>query len=85
MLMTRSMHLDHEPVHTERPEEMIVYYKIARHYKWALDQLFYKHNFNDMEISPDFFDYFEAAVALLESDKHALPFRFFPWTGVHAG
>ncbi|GMP93446.1 hypothetical protein CsSME_00043284 [Camellia sinensis var. sinensis] len=67
-----------------------------------------------MEISPDFFDYFEAAVALLESDKsimavsswndngqkqfvqdpckfiwclyrHALPFRFFPWTGVDAG
>ncbi|KAL7181284.1 hypothetical protein ACSBR1_040207 [Camellia fascicularis] len=76
MLMTRSMHLDHEPVHTERPKEMIVYYKIARHYKWALDQLFYKHNFSrviiledNMEISPDFFDYFEAAVALLESDK----------------
>ncbi|GMP93468.1 hypothetical protein CsSME_00043284 [Camellia sinensis var. sinensis] len=74
--LTYMQHLDHEPVHTERPEEMIVYYKIARHYKWALDQLFYKHNFSrviiledDMEISPDFFDYFEAAVALLESDK----------------
>ncbi|CAL5399948.1 unnamed protein product [Camellia sinensis] len=72
--LTYMQHLDHEPVHTERPEEMIVYYKIARHYKWALDQLFYKHNFSrviiledDMEISPDFFDYFEAAVALLES------------------
>ncbi|KAL7257276.1 hypothetical protein ACSBR1_003558 [Camellia fascicularis] len=67
---------DKEYVHTERPEEMIVYYKIARHYKWALDQLFYKHNFSrviiledDMEIFPYFFDYFEAAVALLESDK----------------
>ncbi|KAL7235948.1 hypothetical protein ACSBR1_019264 [Camellia fascicularis] len=74
--LTYMQHLDHEPVHTERPEEMIVYYKIARHYKWALDQLFYKHNFSrviiledDMEISPDFFDYFETAVALLESDK----------------
>ncbi|XP_028068181.1 alpha-1,3-mannosyl-glycoprotein 2-beta-N-acetylglucosaminyltransferase-like isoform X4 [Camellia sinensis] len=51
--LTYMQHLDHEPVHTERPEEMIVYYKIA----------------HDMEISPDFFDYFEAAVALLESDK----------------
>ncbi|XP_028120018.1 alpha-1,3-mannosyl-glycoprotein 2-beta-N-acetylglucosaminyltransferase-like [Camellia sinensis] len=74
--LTYMQHLDHEPVHTESPKEMIVYYKIARHYKWALDQLFYKHNFSrviiledDMEISPDFFDYFEAAVALLESDK----------------
>ncbi|THF94152.1 hypothetical protein TEA_006257 [Camellia sinensis var. sinensis] len=80
--LTYMQHLDHEPVHAERPKEMIVYYKIARHYKWALDQLFYKHNFSrviilegatmllyDMEISPDFFDYFEAAVALLESDK----------------
>lgn len=71
-------HLDYEPVITERPGELIAYYKIARkdtlytilncvmplagdkvfpmcyqfttvfsgHYKWALDQLFYKHNFN---------------------------------------
>ncbi|XP_011040805.1 PREDICTED: alpha-1,3-mannosyl-glycoprotein 2-beta-N-acetylglucosaminyltransferase isoform X1 [Populus euphratica] len=69
-------HLDSEPVQTERPGELIAYYKIARHYKWAMDQLFYKHNFSrviiledDMEIAPDFFDYFEAAAALLEKDK----------------
>lgn len=69
-------HLNSELVHTERPGELIAYYKIARHYKWALDQLFYKHNFNrviiledDMEIAPDFFDYFEAAAALLDKDK----------------
>ncbi|KAJ4846640.1 hypothetical protein Tsubulata_014654 [Turnera subulata] len=69
-------HLDSEPVHTERPGELIAYYKIARHYKWALDQLFYKHNFSrviiledDMEIAPDFFDYFEATAALLDRDK----------------
>ncbi|KAJ6986251.1 complex glycan less family protein [Populus alba x Populus x berolinensis] len=69
-------HLDSEPVHTERPGELIAYYKIARHYKWAMDQLFYKHNFSrviiledDMEIAPDFFDYFEAAAALLDKDK----------------
>ncbi|XP_061355719.1 alpha-1,3-mannosyl-glycoprotein 2-beta-N-acetylglucosaminyltransferase [Gastrolobium bilobum] len=69
-------HLDFEPVQTERPGELIAYYKIARHYKWALDQLFYKHNFSrviiledDMEIAPDFFDYFEAAAILLDKDK----------------
>ena len=69
-------HLDFEPVQTERPGELTAYYKIARHNKWALDQLFYKHNFSrviiledDMEIAPDFFDYFEAAASLLEKDK----------------
>ncbi|PWA49345.1 alpha-1,3-mannosyl-glycoprotein 2-beta-N-acetylglucosaminyltransferase [Artemisia annua] len=74
--LTYMQHLDFEPVHTERPGELIAYYKIARHYKWALDQLFYKHNFNrviiledDMEISPDFFDYFEAGADLLDKDK----------------
>ncbi|CAA3021521.1 alpha-1,3-mannosyl-glyco 2-beta-N-acetylglucosaminyltransferase isoform X1 [Olea europaea subsp. europaea] len=74
--LTYMQHLDYEPVHTERPGELIAYYKIARHYKWALDQLFYKHNFSrviiledDMEIAPDFFDYFEAGAALLDIDK----------------
>uniref|UniRef100_A0A0E0NND4 Alpha-1,3-mannosyl-glycoprotein 2-beta-N-acetylglucosaminyltransferase n=1 Tax=Oryza rufipogon TaxID=4529 RepID=A0A0E0NND4_ORYRU len=38
-------HLDLEPVRTERPGELIAYYKIAKHYKWALDELFIKHNF----------------------------------------
>ncbi|PIN14787.1 N-acetylglucosaminyltransferase I [Handroanthus impetiginosus] len=74
--LTYMQHLDYEPVHTERPGELIAYYKIARHYKWALDQLFYKHNFSrviiledDMEIAPDFFDYFEAGATLLDRDK----------------
>ncbi|OMO59897.1 Glycosyl transferase, family 13 [Corchorus capsularis] len=74
--LTYMQHLDFDPVHTERPGELIAYYKIARHYKWALDELFYKHNFDrviiledDMEIAPDFFDYFEAAAALLDKDK----------------
>lgn len=69
-------HLDFEPVHTERPGEIIAYYKIARHYKWALDELFIKHNFSrviiledDMEIAPDFFDYFEATARLFDKDK----------------
>ncbi|KAL8521192.1 hypothetical protein ACS0TY_011656 [Phlomoides rotata] len=74
--LTYMQHLDYEPVHTERSGELIAYYKIARHYKWALDQLFYKHKFSrviiledDMEISPDFFDYFAAGAALLDRDK----------------
>ncbi|XP_077220386.1 alpha-1,3-mannosyl-glycoprotein beta-1,2-N-acetylglucosaminyltransferase [Tasmannia lanceolata] len=74
--ITYMQHLDFEPVHTDRPGELIAYYKIARHYKWALDELFIKHNFSraiiledDMEIAPDFFDYFEAAATLLENDK----------------
>nr|XP_043607934.1 alpha-1,3-mannosyl-glycoprotein 2-beta-N-acetylglucosaminyltransferase isoform X2 [Erigeron canadensis] len=74
--LTYMQHLDYEPIHTERPGELIAYYKIARHYKWALDQLFYKHSFNrviiledDMEIAPDFFDYFEAGADLLDNDK----------------
>ncbi|KAL8143661.1 hypothetical protein V2J09_016693 [Rumex salicifolius] len=73
---TYMQHLDFDPVHTERPGELIAYYKIARHYKWALDELFYKHNFSkvviledDMEIAPDFFEYFEAAADLLDKDK----------------
>ncbi|KAH7832947.1 hypothetical protein Vadar_001680 [Vaccinium darrowii] len=74
--LTYMQHLDYERVHTERTGELIAYYKIARHYKWALDQLFNKHNFDrviiledDMEIAPDFFDYFEAAATILDNDK----------------
>ncbi|KAK6916820.1 Glycosyl transferase, family 13 [Dillenia turbinata] len=75
--LTYMQHLDFKPVQTERPGELIAYYKIARHYKWALDELFYKNNFSrviiledDMEIAPDFFDYFEAAAALMDTDKY---------------
>ncbi|XP_033725475.1 alpha-1,3-mannosyl-glycoprotein 2-beta-N-acetylglucosaminyltransferase-like isoform X1 [Pecten maximus] len=51
------------------------YYKIARHYKWALNQIF--HHFNhsaviivedDLDISPDFFEYFAATYPILTSD-----------------
>ncbi|CAA7410685.1 unnamed protein product [Spirodela intermedia] len=74
--ITYMQHLDFGPVHPERPGELIAYYKIASHYKWALDELFFKHNFSrvviledDMEIAPDFFSYFEAAATLLDNDK----------------
>ncbi|XP_069103242.1 alpha-1,3-mannosyl-glycoprotein 2-beta-N-acetylglucosaminyltransferase-like isoform X2 [Argopecten irradians] len=51
------------------------YYKIARHYKWALNQIF--HHFNhsaviivedDLDVSPDFFEYFAATYPILTSD-----------------
>ncbi|KAG0520120.1 hypothetical protein BDA96_08G046200 [Sorghum bicolor] len=74
--ITYMQHVDLEPVQTERPGELTAYYKIAKHYKWALDNLFIKHNFarviileDDMEIAPDFFEYFEAAAKLLDNDK----------------
>ncbi|VAI63907.1 unnamed protein product [Triticum turgidum subsp. durum] len=74
--ITFMQHVDLEPVRTERPGENIAYYKIANHYKWALDELFIKHDFrrviileDDMEIAPDFFEYFEAAAKLLDTDK----------------
>ncbi|GFQ01845.1 alpha-1 3-mannosyl-glycoprotein 2-beta-n-acetylglucosaminyltransferase [Phtheirospermum japonicum] len=51
--LTYMQHLDFEPVHTEHPGELIAYYKIA----------------HDMEIAPDFFDYFEAGAKLLDQDK----------------
>ncbi|KAM0896503.1 hypothetical protein ACQ4PT_023149 [Festuca glaucescens] len=74
--ITFMQHVDLEPMRTERPGELTAYYKIAKHYKWALDALFIKHNFDrviiledDMEIAPDFFDYFEVAAKLLDNDK----------------
>ncbi|AQK43231.1 Alpha-13-mannosyl-glycoprotein 2-beta-N-acetylglucosaminyltransferase [Zea mays] len=77
--ITYMQHVDLEPVQTERPGELTAYYKIAKHYKWALDNLFIKHNFarviileDDMEIAPDFFDYFEAAAKLLDNDKYVM-------------
>ncbi|KAH7278964.1 hypothetical protein KP509_38G066700 [Ceratopteris richardii] len=69
-------HLDLEPVKTQRPGEMIAYYKIANHYKWALSHLFDERKLkrviileDDMEIAPDFFEYFEATGKLLETDR----------------
>ncbi|KAF6169258.1 hypothetical protein GIB67_013688 [Kingdonia uniflora] len=74
--ITYMQHLDFGTVQIERPGELIAYYKIASHYKWALDGLFYKHKFtraiilkDAMEISPDFFDYFEAAATLMDKDR----------------
>ncbi|KAK2176493.1 hypothetical protein NP493_659g01051 [Ridgeia piscesae] len=51
------------------------YFNIARHYRWALEQVFMveKHKAviiveDDLDISPDFFEYFSATFPLLLSD-----------------
>jgi alpha-1,3-mannosyl-glycoprotein beta-1,2-N-acetylglucosaminyltransferase len=51
------------------------YFKIARHYGWALNQTFNVMNYeqvviveDDLEVAPDFYDYFEATLPILRSD-----------------
>ena len=51
------------------------YYKLARHFKWALTQVFDVMHYDtviivedDLEVAPDFFEYFEATEPLLEKD-----------------
>ncbi|CAH0551989.1 unnamed protein product [Brassicogethes aeneus] len=51
------------------------YFKIARHYGWALNQMFFNFNFStviivedDLEIAPDFFEYFMGTYHLLHKD-----------------
>ncbi|CAK9880883.1 unnamed protein product [Sphagnum jensenii] len=72
-------HFDEGPPQTAKPGEIIAYYKIASHYRWALTQLFNKRKFkrviileDDMEIAPDFFKYFEATSHLLDNDRTLL-------------
>ena len=56
---------------------MCRYYKIARHYGWALKQIFLRpERFDsviivedDLDVAPDFFDYFSAGKTMLRSDK----------------
>lgn len=52
------------------------YYKIARHYGWALNKTFIDFNYNsviivedDLEVSPDFFEYFHALQPILDADQ----------------
>lgn len=51
------------------------YYKISRHYGWALNQSFHRFNYenliiveDDLDIAPDFFEYFSALQPILKSD-----------------
>ncbi|CAN9514163.1 unnamed protein product [Ophioblennius macclurei] len=52
------------------------YYKISRHYRWALNQVFRTLGHSaaiivedDLEVAPDFFEYFRALLPVLKSDR----------------
>lgn len=54
---------------------MMGYYKISRHYKWALGQAFDHLGYDtvlivedDLDIAPDFYEYFTATKSLLDKD-----------------
>ncbi|NXW73804.1 MGAT1 acetylglucosaminyltransferase, partial [Hirundo rustica] len=51
------------------------YYRISRHYRWALGQVFRTFRYraaivveDDLEVAPDFFEYFQAVLPLLRGD-----------------
>uniref|UniRef100_A0A1I8BJ63 Alpha-1,3-mannosyl-glycoprotein 2-beta-N-acetylglucosaminyltransferase n=1 Tax=Meloidogyne hapla TaxID=6305 RepID=A0A1I8BJ63_MELHA len=72
-------HISSETARIRVPTEhrhFAVYYKISRHYKLALSHIFDKMGYSsviinedDLDIAPDFFDYFLATRPLLELDK----------------
>lgn len=52
------------------------YFKIARHYGWALNQTLNKLGYqqvivveDDLEVAPDFYEYFEATLPILKADS----------------
>jgi len=65
-----------EPVVPPKEKKFKGYFKIARHYGWALN-----HTFNvlghqqviivedDLEVAPDFYEYFSATLPLLKTDR----------------
>ncbi|CAI7787305.1 unnamed protein product, partial [Closterium sp. NIES-54] len=70
-----TQHIETAPPRMNNPGENIAYYRIAEHYKFALTELFDRRQFprviileDDMELAPDFFDFFEAASNLLDVD-----------------
>ncbi|CAI5465297.1 unnamed protein product, partial [Closterium sp. Yama58-4] len=76
---TYLQHIETAPPRMNNAGENIAYYRIAEHYKFALTELFDRRQFprviileDDMELAPDFFDYFEAASNLLDVDESIL-------------
>jgi len=65
-----------EPQVPPKEKKFRGYFKIARHYGWALNQTFNVHDYDqviivedDLEVSPDFYEYFSATLPILKSDK----------------
>ncbi|XP_066937635.1 alpha-1,3-mannosyl-glycoprotein 2-beta-N-acetylglucosaminyltransferase isoform X1 [Macrobrachium rosenbergii] len=51
------------------------YFLIARHYRWALNQIFQKFSYeaviiveDDLDVAPDFYEYFSATYQILRAD-----------------
>ena len=70
-------HLENHPprTHTTQRWDLPAYYKISAHYKFALRKLFDELGYerviileDDMELSPDFFSYFEEAGKVMDAD-----------------
>lgn len=64
-----------EPVVPPKEKKFAGYFKIARHYGWALNQTFNNLSYeqviiveDDLEVSPDFYEYFSATLPLLKTD-----------------
>jgi len=64
-----------EPVVPAKEKKFRGYFKIARHYGWALNQTFMEMGFDqviivedDLEIAPDFYEYFSATLPVLRAD-----------------
>lgn len=62
-------------LHGKAQKKFKGYYKISRHYGWALNHTFNELNYNtvlivedDLDISPDFFEYFLALYPILKAD-----------------
>nr|NP_001165654.1 alpha-1,3-mannosyl-glycoprotein beta-1,2-N-acetylglucosaminyltransferase [Xenopus laevis]CAA58809.1 alpha-1,3-mannosyl-glycoprotein beta-1,2-N-acetylglucosaminyltransferase [Xenopus laevis] len=52
------------------------YYKISRHYRWGLNQIFKTMGYkaaivveDDLEVAPDFYEYFQTTISLLQKDR----------------
>lgn len=68
-----------EPVVPPKEKKFRGYFKIARHYGWALNQTFNVFGYeqviiveDDLEISPDFYEYFVATLPILRKDTSLL-------------
>jgi alpha-1,3-mannosyl-glycoprotein beta-1,2-N-acetylglucosaminyltransferase len=70
-------HAQGPPAEMESPSDNPAYYRISAHYAWALGQLFDGERAaerviileDDMEVAPDFFEYFAAMAQLLDADS----------------
>lgn len=68
-----------EPKLPPTQKKLTGYYRIATHYKWALQQIFNVMEYeaavvveDDLEVSPDFLEYFLATLPLLSTDSSLL-------------